>query len=147
MRDPVFYRIHAYINDIFQLHKDKLTPYTTQQLTFSGVNVTSLQVQQQQGRANSLNTHWQQSDINLSRGLDFLPRGDVFARFTHLMHIPFTITMSVNNASGAMTLGMARIFMAPKVGFNKRVLNFNEQRMLMIELDKFVVQCKFLIFY
>ena len=69
MRDPVFYRVHAYVNDIFILHKDKLTPYTTQQLTFPGVNITSLQTTQASGRANSLNTHWQQSDINMTRGL------------------------------------------------------------------------------
>lgn len=68
MRDPVFYRVHAYVNDIFQMHKDQLNPYSAQQLTFPGINITSLQVQQNQGRANSLNTHWQQSDINMTRG-------------------------------------------------------------------------------
>lgn len=74
--------------------------------------------------------------------LDFLPRGDVFARFTHLQHVPFTITMSVNNASGTNRMGLARIFMAPKVGFNRQALSYNEQRLLMIEIDKFVVQCE-----
>lgn len=78
--------------------------------------------------------------------LDFLPRGDVFARFTHLQHVPFNISMSVNNASGANRMGLARIFMAPKIGFNRQSLSFNEQRLLMIEIDKFVVQCKFVKF-
>lgn len=86
---------------------------------------------------------WHRFLFPLNR-LDFLPRGDVFARFTHLQHIPFTITLSVNNTSNEMKFGMSRIFMAPKLGFNKQVLHFNEQRMLMIEIDKFIVPREFL---
>lgn len=142
MRDPVFYRIHAYVNDLFQMHKAKLNPYTAQQLTFPGVVVNSLLVQQAQGRVNALNTHWQQSDVNLTRGLDFLPRGDFFARFTHLQHVPFNYSMSVTNNSGANRIGFARIFMAPKIGFNRQVMSFNEQRVMMMELDKFPVNLR-----
>jgi hypothetical protein len=28
MRDPLFYRWHAYINNIFEAYKNLLTPYT-----------------------------------------------------------------------------------------------------------------------
>jgi tyrosinase len=143
MRDPVFYRLHAQVDDMFHAHKVKLNPYTAQQLTFPGITINSLQVQQNQGRANALNTFWQQSDVNLTRGLDFSPRGDVFARFTHLQHVPFTISLNVNNTSGSSRRGMARIFMAPKNGFNRQPMNFNEQRRVMIEIDKFIVQCKY----
>jgi tyrosinase len=142
MRDPVFYRVHAQVDDMFQAHKVKLNPYTVQQLTFPGISIASLQVQQNQGRANALNTFWQQSDVNLSRGLDFVPRGDVFARFTHLQHVPFNISMNINNNSGANRRGMARIFMAPRNGFNRQPMNFNDQRLFMIEIDKFIVQCE-----
>lgn len=69
MRDPVFYRIHAYIDDIFQQHKSKLTPYTPQQLTYQGITINSVSAQQAQGQPNILNTFWQQSDVNLTRGL------------------------------------------------------------------------------
>lgn len=30
MRDPIFYRWHAYIDYIFQQHKETLPPYTEQ---------------------------------------------------------------------------------------------------------------------
>ena len=73
--------------------------------------------------------------------MDFLPRGDVFVRFTHLQHVPHTYTINVTN-NDAQKLGMARIFMAPKVGYNRQPMNFNDQRLMMIELDKFPVQCK-----
>lgn len=28
MRDPIFYRWHAYVDDLFNMHKVKLTPYS-----------------------------------------------------------------------------------------------------------------------
>lgn len=40
-------------------------------------------------QANTLNTFWMQSDVDLSKGLDFSNRGPVYARFTHLNHRPF----------------------------------------------------------
>lgn len=46
---------------------------------------------------NELATFWQQSDVDLSRGLDFLPRGSVFARFTHLQHAPFNYKITVSS--------------------------------------------------
>jgi tyrosinase len=143
MRDPMFYRVHALVDEMFQAYKVKLPPYQPEFLTFSGVTVTSLQAQQTQKAANTLNTFWQQSDANLSRGLDFVPRGDVFARFTHLQHVPFMITMSVTNNNKAQRLGMTRLFMAPRNNFNGQPMSFNDQRMMMIEIDKFVVQCEY----
>lgn len=146
MRDPVFYRVHAHVDDLFEVHKARLTPYTPQELTFPGITVTSVGVQQGQGRPNVLNTFWQQSDVNLARGLDFVPRGDVFVRFTHLQHVPFNITMTINNNSNANRIGMARVYIAAKNGFNGRPMTFDEQRHLMLETDKFVVQREFFAF-
>lgn len=72
--------------------------------------------------------------------MDFLPRGDVFVRFTHLQHIPFNYSFSVTNNSGAQRLGMARIFMGIRNGFNRQPMNFNDQRIMMMEMDKFPIQ-------
>jgi tyrosinase len=81
MRDPVFYPLHAYINEIFQMHKAKLMPYTREQLTYPGISVTALELQPDNGRTNQFSTFWQLSDVNLARGMDFVPRGDVFVRW------------------------------------------------------------------
>jgi tyrosinase len=142
MRDPIFYPIHAYVEELFQLHKAKLPPYTTQQLTYPGIFVSAVTVQPDNGRANQLSTFWQQSDVNMARGLDFVPRGDVFVRFTHLQHIPFNYSIQVENNSGAQRLGMVRIFLAPKFDERGTAWRFNEQRQFFIELDKFVVTSK-----
>lgn len=80
MRDPVFYRWHAYVDDIFQEHKERLPAYTQPELTYDGIQVGSVEVQPENGTTNTFQTYWQQSDLNLSRGLDFVPRGNVFAR-------------------------------------------------------------------
>lgn len=80
MRDPIFYRWHAYVDEIFVTHKANLNPYSAEQLNYPGITVSAIQIQAEGGRPNIINTHWQQSDLNLAKGMDFIPRGDVFAR-------------------------------------------------------------------
>lgn len=80
MRDPIFYRWHAFIDELFQLHKEKLPPYTTQQIGFPNIRVTDVTVQPKDGPAGTLQTHWQKSDVDLSNGMDFVPRGNVYAQ-------------------------------------------------------------------
>ena len=143
MRDPVFYRIHAQVDDMFKAHKVKLKPYTAQQLTFPGISVASLEVRHFQKPPNALHTFWRKSDVNISRGLDFTKTGEVFVQFTHLQYIPYTITMNVVNNSGANRQGMVRIFLAPRNGFDRNAMIFNDQRTFMIELDKFFVNSEF----
>jgi tyrosinase len=58
------------------------------QLDFPGIRVSSVGMEGPAG-ANTFTTQWEQSTVELSRGLDFLPRGSVLARFTHLQHDEF----------------------------------------------------------
>lgn len=90
MRDPIFYRWHAFIDDIFQQYKSTLPRYTVQQLEYQGITIPSVEIQVSGGPSNVFQTFWQQSDVDLSRGMDFTPRGEVNARFTHLQHNEFT---------------------------------------------------------
>lgn len=78
----------------------------------------------------------------MSRGMDFQPRGSVFARFTHLNHQPFAYNITVNNASGGNKRGTCRIFLGPKVDERRNPWLFKDQRLLFVELDRFVVNCK-----
>nr|Q8I6K1.1 RecName: Full=Phenoloxidase 1; AltName: Full=Prophenoloxidase-I; Flags: Precursor [Holotrichia diomphalia]BAC15603.1 prophenoloxidase-II [Holotrichia diomphalia] len=142
MRDPVFYRWHAYIDDLFQQFKGSLPRYTEEQLNYPGITVTGVSVQSQGGAANTLNTFWQQSDVDMSRGMDFQPRGSVFARFTHLNHQPFAYNITVNNASGGNKRGTCRIFLGPKTDERRTAWLFKDQRLLFIELDRFVVNLR-----
>ncbi|XP_073947872.1 phenoloxidase subunit 1-like isoform X2 [Choristoneura fumiferana] len=136
MRDPVFYRWHAHVDDIFNLHKAKLPAYTPRQLEFPAIRVSSIGVEGR-GGANTLRTQWEQSTVELSRGLDFMPRGSMLARFEHLQHDDFNYVIEVDNTSGASLMGTVRIFIAPVADERGHTLPFEEQRRLMIELDKF----------
>ncbi|XP_050510955.1 phenoloxidase 1-like [Diabrotica virgifera virgifera] len=140
MRDPVFYRWHSYIDDIFQQFKSTLPRYTEAQLSNPGVTVESVSIESG-GGANTLNTFWQQSDVDLSRGMDFQPRGAVFVRFTHLNHQEYNYRIVVNN-SGAAKEGTCRIFMAPKFDERGNPWLFKDQKNMFIELDRFRVNLR-----
>ncbi|XP_063832838.1 phenoloxidase subunit 1-like [Ostrinia nubilalis] len=136
MRDPFFYRWHAFVDDVFDLHKTKLPKYGNDRLDFPGIRVSSISVEGPAG-SNTFGTQWEQSMVDLARGLDFTPRGSVLAKFTHLQHDEFTYVIEVNNTSGAAAMGMFRIFLAPVNDESGQPLRFEEQRRLFIELDKF----------
>lgn len=66
-----------------------------------------------------------------------------FHRFTHLQHTAFTYRIQVNNSSSAQVFGTCRIFLAPKFDERGQAMLFRDQRLLMTEMDKFTVACKF----
>ncbi|XP_071448896.1 phenoloxidase 1-like [Hetaerina americana] len=142
MRDPVFYRLHAFVDELFHMHKRTLPRYTTAQLDYPGIRVTGLEVITKGRNKNELATYWQKRDVDLSRGVDFSPRGAVFARITHLQHEPFIFRIQVENGTNAVQTGTVRIFMAPKFDERKLSMLFRDQRILFIELDKFIVELK-----
>ena len=112
---------------------------------FPGISVDDIRITSQGANPNTVNTFWTESNLDLSRGLDFTPRGSIFAQVTHLNHDPFTYNFIVNNQSNQDQVGTARIFIAPRFDENNRPLNFEQQRNLAIEMDKFTVRRK--IFY
>lgn len=72
MRDPIFYRWHCFVDNIFKKFKEGLTPYSAQQLHFDGVIVENIDVKLTRGNTppNKLLTFWQTTDVDLARGLD-----------------------------------------------------------------------------
>ncbi|KAJ8679160.1 hypothetical protein QAD02_014947 [Eretmocerus hayati] len=142
MRDPLFYRWHQFVDDIVYQFLDGLAPYTTQQLSFPGITVKDVRVGTSQSNPNTLNTHWTKSDVEMSQGLDFFPRGPVLARIQHLNHDEFSYNIVVNNSNNREVIGTARIFISLKFDEKGEPLTFNEQRKFMIEMDKFTVRLK-----
>ncbi|XP_067205595.1 phenoloxidase 1 [Linepithema humile] len=142
MRDPIFYRYHAFVDDVFLEHKNTLPEYTLQQLNFPNVEITDARVQTPNQSPNLISTFWTKSDVDLSRGLDFTPRGPVLARFTHLNHAEFTYRIVANNRNNAARRGTVRIFMAPRQDERGLPYVFRDQKELMIEMDKFTVLLK-----
>ncbi|XP_071448698.1 phenoloxidase 2-like [Hetaerina americana] len=139
MRDPIFYRWHAFTDYLFQTHKRTLPSYPTSRLEFQGIRMMDLEVITKERGKNEMMTFWQQNDVDLSRGLDFTPRGTVFARLNQLQHAPFTYKIKVENNSNTQRTGTVRIFLAPKFDERGLPMLFRDQRLLFIELDKFVI--------
>lgn len=144
MRDPIFYRYHKHIAEVFDRHKRLLPQYNRRQLGFEPININSVSVQipRENAARNLLLTFWQRSQVDLSSGLAFAPAGRAFISFIHLQHANFNYEISVSNNSDRTLTGTCRIFLAPHCDEHCRPLHFNEQRALMIELDKFIVDCK-----
>lgn len=77
-----------YIDNLFQIHMNKLPPYTDQQIGYSKISIPSFSIQSDgNSPVNVFRTFWQQSDVDLSRGMDFLPRGNIYARCIHILSI------------------------------------------------------------
>lgn len=83
MRDPIFYRWHAFIDSIFVKYKNTLSPYQSKDLVYDGINLSSVHVEivskSPNKASNVLLTYWQKSDVDLGAGLDFGP-GNVYAQ-------------------------------------------------------------------
>lgn len=146
MRDPAFYRWHAFIEQVFVKYKESLSPYiVSKDLAFEGISVKAVDVQITRGKKPSPNvllTYWQKSEVDLATGLDFGPEGNVFAQFTHLQHAPFEYRITVNNDSRMPRQGTCRIFFCPRVDDRGVNLRFKDQRSLLVEMDKFMVTRK-----
>ncbi|XP_058838329.1 phenoloxidase 8-like [Topomyia yanbarensis] len=141
MRDPVFYRWHQHVDDIFERHKRRFKPYNADELSHPDIEIESFSAQLNRAgtKGNILLTFWQRSQVDLGTGLDFGPEGNAFATFTHIQHAPFTYRINVRNGSGSPKRGTVRIFIAPITDETGRTIPFREQRRTMIELDKYTV--------
>lgn len=127
---------------MFARYKKNINKYNANtDFVYNGVTVTSVGVilKAKNAKPNVLLTYWQKSDVDLSAGLDFGEEGNVYAQFTHLQHAPFDYTINVENSSGAQRMGTCRIFLTPVNDERGTPLSFEDQRKLMIEMDKFTI--------
>lgn len=139
MRDPIFYRWHAFIDFLFQRYKSTLSAYTRQDLSFQDIIIHDVKVETDaESTKNIFHTSWLQSDVDVSGGLDFKGDGTVNVRFTHLTHAEFKYNIHYEN-KGPERTGTCRIFLAPKFNEAKKKWTFNQQRLFMVELDRFPV--------
>lgn len=140
----MFYRWHGYINSMMERFKDSLPKYPPAQLGFADISVdgVTMQISKRGTAPNQLATYWQKSLIDLAVGVDFGSEGKFFASFRHLQHEPFAYIIQVTNSNPFVLRGTCRIFLGPKTDENGRPLTFAQQRVMMIEMDKFTVTCE-----
>jgi tyrosinase len=139
VRDPIFYRWHGFIDDIFQRHKESLRMYSSDDLSSAGMTVKSFSVKMVGGsdvKPNQLETFWTKTTVDLQAGMDFAEGNSIYAEFTHLDHQPFNYTINLDNNTGIFKKAIFRIFLGAKKDQNGTTYTLNNQRRLMIELDK-----------
>ncbi|XP_068228541.1 phenoloxidase 3-like [Palaemon carinicauda] len=139
MRDPVFYRFHKFVDDLFEKYKLLQRPYSNEELGVPGVRVTRVGVIQE-GVPNNLKTGWSQRDFEAGRGLDFGSTAPVLLRLTHLDHKRFDYHLQIVNSLSAEKEVTVRIFLAPTLDERGNRMNFMDQRLLWAEMDKFVTK-------
>ena len=128
LRDPVFYRWHQFIDDIFSQYKALLPPYGENDLNFPGVEILSSRVDTNREK-NVLHTSFEQTELLLP-GLDFFSNNTVRFRYNRLNHQPFKYRIEVR--SREQVQAKVRIFLIPKG-------NQQQSATLAVEMDRFLV--------
>lgn len=129
------------------LYKSISTCKIVLQLSFPSIRLTGLEVcidKNNQaacsGEKNVLRTFMMQTDVDMSHGLDFFPRGSILARITHLNHEAFTYRLSVFSQIQKEIWVVVRIFMAPAKDFAGSDMLLDQQKHLMMEMDRFTAK-------
>lgn len=153
MRDPVFYRWHGYLDTIWQRYKSTLPKYSDSKLGYNDITVNSVIVKimrnendEKKTTPNLLLTYWKVSKLSLGTNLDLKKSEDgsnTSLSFKHLQHAPYIYKIKVTNSNPELCKGTCRIFIAPKADEKGSVLSFEQQRLLMVEMDKFTVNCEY----
>nr|XP_045623130.1 hemocyanin subunit-like [Procambarus clarkii] len=133
-RDPSFFRLHKYMDNIFREHKDSLTPYTHDELEFSGVSVDAFAID------GKFETYFEDFEYSLVNAVDDTPEiedVEISTTVSRLNHRDFSFKIDVTNNHEEEVLATVRIFAWPHRDNNGIVFPFNEGRWRAIELDRF----------
>uniref|UniRef100_A0A2L2Y4P5 Hemocyanin subunit B n=1 Tax=Parasteatoda tepidariorum TaxID=114398 RepID=A0A2L2Y4P5_PARTP len=140
LRDPIFYRWHRFIDDLFQEYKRSLPPYSVEDLSFRGVTAKSIAVKS--SAPNTIKTFFKDDYLDVSHAFYFPRSGAVKVHYKHLDHEQFTYKLVVENSGTKTRHAKVRIYMGPKfdhLGNEKTIRNI---RRVMIELDSFHVELR-----
>nr|WMS58702.1 hemocyanin [Rimicaris kairei] len=136
-RDPGFFSLHKYMDNIFREHKDSLAPYTKEQLEFTGVSVDNIGVD---GVLETFLEDFEYSLINAVDDTTDIDDVEISTYISRLNHKPFNFVLDISNNKGAEALATIRIVAWPTKDNNGVQFSFNEGRWSHIELDKFWVK-------
>nr|Q95P08.1 RecName: Full=Hemocyanin subunit A; Flags: Precursor [Scutigera coleoptrata]CAC69246.1 hemocyanin subunit A [Scutigera coleoptrata] len=138
-RDPLFYRWHKFIDNIFLEYKDNLDPYTQYELTWPDVVLNDVTVKPHKGDYDDeVHTYWEVDNYELGKGFDYTRKTTATVKVRHLQHEDYHYEIDIDNNAGKAKKAVFRIFLAPKYNEKGELFPVNEQRQLLVELDKFV---------
>merc|ERR1711962_339789 len=133
-RDPAFFRLHKYMDNIFKEHKDTLPPYTAEELGFPGVSFTGVTVN---GR---LETFFEDFVFDLKTAVyssETVAEVDVKAHVPRMNHRDFALEFDIHNENAADVHAVVRVYMCPKKDNQGIEFTLETGRWHCIEMDKF----------
>lgn len=137
LRDPIFYRWHRFIDNIFQQYKNRLPPYNKSQLGFTGMEVRNVSLDTEHVDPHVVHTTFTNSLLDITNSLPLGTNAVVKVKWPHLSHEHFDYKINVVNQSARVRPSTVRIFLAPVYDELGNEISLNDIRSLMIELDKF----------
>merc|ERR1719370_325515 len=135
-RDPSFFRLHKYMNNIFKEFKDRLSPYTYDELNFEGVTISDVHIE------GSLETYFEDFEFSLLNAVDDteeIADVDISAVVKRLNHKPFSFVLNVQNDNAEQVDASGRLYLCPRRDNNGVGYHPNVGRWGCIEMDKFWV--------
>jgi len=141
-RDPAFFRLHKYLDNLVKEHKELLHPYTRGELELEGVQIDAVKVigKSKASQPNHLVTYFQDFYFDLTNALDSsknVKDVDIQAKVRRLAHEPFEYVITAT--SDVERKAVARIFIVPKNNYYGQENRIEKLGWQVIELDKFVV--------
>ncbi|XP_072932421.1 basic juvenile hormone-suppressible protein 1-like [Epargyreus clarus] len=137
LRDPLFWRVLKRIIHHVVLFKKLLPKYTRDELDFPGVKVERI-------FTDKLVTFMDEYDLDITNAM-YLDESEMkkkrsdfiyVARNRRLNHHPFKVTIDV--VSEKAVDAVVRVFLGPKYDCIGRILNINDKRLDMVEIDSFL---------
>lgn len=136
LRDPLHYRILVTIVQLFARYQSHLPSYMRQHLEFPGVKVDAIEV-------GKLNTFFEDFEFDVSNGIVNQLDSEVPIKVKHfrLNHSPFSYY--VNVTAEKPRTAMVRSFIGLSRNAQGRLLDINERRKFMVQIDNFPIERKF----
>jgi len=139
-RDIAFFRWHQNIDRVFHTYKGQLGAYSSHELDFPGVTVTSISVSPQQNGANAVHRGYMNRlrtyvfVDHLELNPDYLAtQGANMVRYERVTHDPFEYNIRIE--STVYGYGIGRIFLFPEMNHFEHMDMYN----FAIEMDKFLI--------
>merc|ERR550519_1519974 len=133
-RDPAFFRLHKYMDNIFKEFKDRLPPYSKEDFMWEGIDLTEISIE------GSLETYFEEYEFSIENAVDDsenVEQVKLSAVVDRLNHKPFSWKLAVTNNNGAPAIASVRIFLCPRRDANGVAFHPNSGRWGCIEMDKF----------
>nr|XP_013189506.1 unnamed protein product [Amyelois transitella] len=137
LRDPVYWKLMKRITEYFIMYKNLLPRYTREDLSFPGVKVEHIET-------DKLVTFMDEFDLDITNSV-YLDQSEMqkhrsdmvfVARMRRLNHHPFKVSIEIN--SDKATDAVVRVFLGPKYDCMGRLIELNDKRFDMVEIDSFV---------